>query len=206
MTRTHWLLLLVGVAVILAGSLIDQGAERSRQPLPPELASEPELYMRGATITQYDDDGLLRYRLQTRQLFHFPDQDRSLLESPMLHFLHGGETPWDVRAERGRIVYAHDDTGEREIVHLERHVALQRIRPGSKRFLRLETESLTVHPDSEFAVTDQPVIITTEVGSTRAQGLEAHLADGRLLLGTRPDTRVSTRIDKPRLLADDVLP
>lgn len=206
MTRTHWLLLLTGFAIILAATLVEERAPEPEPNLPPELASEPELYMRGATITQYDDDGSLRYRLRARQLFHFPDQDRSLLEAPELRFVRNGPVPWDVGAERGRVVYLDDAGTEREIVHLEKHVVLQRVRPSSKRFLRLETETLTVHPDSQLAVTDQPVMITTEVGSTRAHGLEAHLADGKLFLGTQPDTRVSTRIDKPKLLADDVLP
>lgn len=206
MTRIHWLLLLAGIAIILAATLVEEREEEKGARLPPELASEPELYMRGATITQYDDDGSLRYRLRAKQLFHFPDQNRSLLESPSLRLVRNSQVPWDVRAERGRVVYLEQPQGEREVVHLEERVVLERRRPDDNRFLRLETDTLTIHPDSELAVTDQGVIITTEVGSTRAQGLEAHLAEGKLLLGTQPNTRVSTHIDKPKLLADDVLP
>ncbi len=204
MSRTHWILLSIGALVIVAVTLM-----RTRQPpvpadLPPELASEPELYMRGAVITQFGDDGSLHYRLRAAQLFHYPDQQRSLLEAPRLHFIRDDAVPWDASSDRGRVEYLDDGNGrQREIVHMEDNVELLRQRPAQARFLRLETTTLTVHPDTEYAETDAPVVITTEVGTTWATGMQAQLDVGQLHLGPAPDARVTTRITRPDLLEAD---
>ena len=131
----------------------------------------------------------------------FPDRQRSLLEAPELHFVRSdNEPPWDVRARRGRVIYIETEEGEKEVVILEEDVVLTRQRPAEDRFLRVETEELTVFPETELAETDRAVMITTEVGTTTGTGLEAYLQAGRVFLGTVPGDRVNTHISEPELL------
>ncbi|NJN50755.1 MAG: LPS export ABC transporter periplasmic protein LptC [Gammaproteobacteria bacterium] len=193
---TRWQLLGVLVAAgLLAFLLLDRSEIDTPQALPPELADEPDLYMEGATITQFNDDGSVRYRLASKEIRHFERDDTTRLREPVLTIHRAPEPPWWVSANHGYIRYreaaAKDNTQKNEeVVFLRESVVLeQRL---EARHIRLTTESLYVYPERQFAETDQAVMIDTNAGRTRAVGLAGDLNAGLLKLSSGGDQRVHT--------------
>ena len=56
----------------------------------------------------------------------------------------------------------------------------------------MRTPALYLYPDRQYAETDQDVIIDTDVGRTKAVGLQGDLQQGLLNLFSSADQRVHT--------------
>lgn len=207
MPRTHLLILAFGVLIVVFASL---GEDPRQAPIErvvddvPQMArdlGEPDLFMETAEISQFAEDGALAYRIRATAIVHYPDADHTLLEAPRLTLYREDEAPWEVSAERGRIIGGTGllDAGPaaraapgRETVELADDVLVQRRRPGEG-FMELHTELLTLFPGREYAETERPVIIDTQSGRTTAEGLRADFAAGTIDLGN-PTRRVRTTI------------
>jgi lipopolysaccharide export system protein LptC len=211
--RTHLLILALGVLIVVFAGLGEgaRDAEPTARVLDesPEDAGElgePDLLMETAEISQFAVDGELAYRILAVRIVHSPEADHPLLDAPRLTLYREDEAPWEVSAERGRVIggtglldagllpgSATSTSSEgRETVELQDDVVVQRRRPGEG-FIELHTEALTLYPAEEYAETERPVIIDTQSGRTTAEGLRADLAAGTIALGT-PPRRVRTTI------------
>ena len=195
MPRLHFIILALGVLLIVLAGL---GEDERPAPETDAIAGrsaelgEPDLLMDTAEISQFSASGALAYRIRAISIVHYPDADHTLLEAPRLTLYRPGEPPWEVSAERGRIIggsaLLDAGTGPRsvssETVELADDVVVQRQRPGEG-FIALRTEALTLYPAREYAETRRPVIIDTESGRTTAEGLRANLEAGTLDLGSQ---------------------
>ena len=198
MPRTHLAILALGVLLILIAGI---GEDRARSTPARVTATsdadlgEPDLFMETAEISQFGSSGELAYRIRAINIVHYPDDDHTLLSAPRLTLYRADEPPWEISAERGRIIggtglldagalSSQGDRAEpgRETVHLSDDVVIQRQRPGEG-FIELRTSYLTLLPGREYAETQRPVIIDTESGRTTAEGLRANLAAGTIFLG-----------------------
>ena len=160
--------------------------------LPAELADEPDLYIEGAIITQFREDGKLKYRLASEAIRHFELEKLTRLRAPELD-LYGTDTPpWHLASDRGYIRDRPSLSGEvEEVVFLRESVSVrQQFKDG--RYTNLHAPSLYLYPDRQYVETDQDVMIDTEVGRTLAVGLEAHLERGLLKLSSTAEHRVHT--------------
>ena len=209
MPRVHLLILALGVLIVVFASLGEDPRQAPIEGVLDEVSQtardlgEPDLFMETAEISQFAEDGVLAYRIRATAIVHYPDADHTLLEAPRLTLYREDEAPWEVSAERGRIIGGTGllDAGPdapaaaapgRETVELEDDVLVQRRRPGEG-FMELHTESLTLFPGREYAETERPVIIDSQSGRTTAEGLRADFAAGTIDLGN-PTRRVRTTI------------
>jgi len=160
--------------------------------LPPELADEPDLYMKDAVITQYQPSGGMKYELHSTRIRHFERDNLTRLLQPILTLHNTTAPPWKITAEHGYIKHAAaaGSAGE-EVVFLRNSVALEQ-RYSDGRRVRVESPSLYIYPDREYAETEQAVMIDTDVGRTTAVGLRGDLQRGLLELSTSAQQRVHT--------------
>ena len=160
--------------------------------LPDELADEPDLYMEDALITQFQPNGSMKYQLHSTQIRHFERDNLTRLAAPVLTLHNPDRPPWKIDAAQGYIRRRADEHGApEEVVFLRRDVGLeQRFEDGRR--LRIESPSLYIYPDRQFAETEQAVMIDTEVGRTTAVGLRGDLQRGLLKLFSSTQQRVHT--------------
>ena len=153
--------------------------------------NDPDLYMRNATITQFTPSGTRQHLIQAELFTHFPLTDITTLRSPDMTLFPTAKkaNPWDIVAEHGRLL---PNAGFREeIIELwEDVLAVQTDLDGN--FINIRTESLTVHPDTDYAETDQRVTIDDNSGRTTAAGMKAYFEEGKFLFFSREDERVQT--------------
>lgn len=208
MPRAHWLILAVGIVLMVLATLQDSappGASTVMDEADDRLGA-PDLFMEGAEISQFDPAGVLRHRIRADTIVHYPDAAHTLLSEPALTLYRPGDAPWEITAHDGRIIGgdalldgsafgdAESTTASTpEQVQLENSVVLRRQR-GTRGFVELRTDRLTLHPEREYAETDAPVIIDTDTGRTTATGMTADLASGRIELDAEPGSRVRTTL------------
>ena len=164
------------------------------QQLPDELAGEPDLYIKDATISQFRPNGQMKYRLLSPHIRHFERNDLTRLAAPRLTLHNDSNPPWQIESETGYIRRRAGNSGPpEEVVFLRKNVLLEQ-RYDDGRRLRLETPSLYIYPDRSYAETEQNVMIDTDVGRTTAVGLQGDLQRGLLKLSSSEQQRVHTII------------
>jgi lipopolysaccharide export system protein LptC len=162
------------------------------QKLPDELADEPDLYIKDATITQFRPNGQIKYRLLSPHIRHFERNDLTRLTAPRLTLHNNANPPWEIESETGYIRRRAGNPGPpEEVVFLRRDVVLEQ-RYDDGRRVHLETPSLYIYPDRSYAETEQNVMIDTDVGRTTAVGLQGDLQRGLLNLSSSAQQRVHT--------------
>lgn len=192
-------LLAVGMLLLAFYFAPWRGAVAPRQP-PPELREVPDLYLQGAVIDQYRDDGALHYRLAARRTLHFEASQSTRMERPDLTLYNPPQPPWRVLAKRGLVQQGRGGNGRMaETIVLREDVVLRQVR-GAADATTIRTSELRLHPERRHAETDRSVIIESHAGRTAAQGLEADLERRLLRLKSNADGPVHTIIP-PQLFA-----
>jgi len=158
--------------------------------LPPELADEPDLLIQGATITQFQDDGSIQYRLNAREIRHFEDDRFTRLLEPDLELRNERGPPWRVTSAHGEI---HGRAGEAdgEQVLLRDAVVVHQSGEGAE-YITIHSDSLDLYPERKYAETNGDVMIDTDVGRTAARGMQADLGRGSMRLSSGKDAAVHT--------------
>jgi lipopolysaccharide export system protein LptC len=179
------LILILGIATNL---ILEQDDEE----LPPVASSQndPDLYMLNATITQFDTKGTLQHKIRADRFTHFPLTDVTSLIYPKLQLFSDSRTePWDIEAKNGRLLS--QSVYREEIVELWDNVlAVQQSDAGH--FINIQTQSLTIYPEREYAETDQKVYIDDNSGRTSAAGMKAFFHLGKFIFYSTPTERVHT--------------
>ena len=189
MSRWPWLLVVVGgLALFIAlrdWNRVDGSPSDRLGP-----AGEPDLLMQKATITQFDDDGAVRYRLLSAEVRHYEDEGLTRLVAPTLTLNRAPQPPWFARANHG-FVRDTDAPGENtaEVIILREDVHLEQRNPNR---VEITSPTLRIYPNRQFAETDQPVIIDTATGRSSAVGLSGDLNTGLLKLSSSDTERVHT--------------
>lgn len=157
-------------------------------PAPP--GNDPDLYMLNATISQFDVEGELQHRIAANRFTHFPLTDLTTMKFPALAL---GRTrksdPWEITSSEGRILPSTDY--REEIVELWSNVLASKTGSGSD-FVNIQTNSLTVYPERDYAETDETVFIDNQSGRTTAAGMKAFLDTGKFMFYSTPTRRVTT--------------
>ena len=188
MSTWNWLLLLTGCVAIV---FLLRDTDEASTDAPSEIffSEEPDLFMEDAIVTQYQNDGSLKYELVSNRIRHFEDRNLTRLDSPDLQMYQTDNPPWSARADEGEIKYqpARGNIKE-EVIYLHQNVYLEQAR--GERFISLTSEDLTIYPERQYAETDQAVMIDTNAGRTKAVGLAADLERSVLELSSNETQRV----------------
>lgn len=176
--------------LILAFALaINWMLDESEKTEPDEPRNDPDLYMLNAAIHQYDQAGALQHTLEAARFTHFPLTDLTTMKSPSIALGKVETSPWRISADEGRLIPASDY--REEIIELWNNV-LAIHSETTARFINIQTESLTVYPEREYAETDRKVYIDNQNGRTTAAGMRAFLDRGRFMFYSTDTERVRT--------------
>ncbi len=180
MKPSYWLGLAIGVGliVLVTWESLDSLPPQSFPRAPEE---EPDFYMEGADISQFDELGQLRYRMRAERVAHYAARNVTELAAPHLILFEEQRTPWEVSSIGGTIHHEVGESGSREVVELVDEVKLERHAPEGD-FIEVTTNALTLYPERKYAETEEAVIIESHTGRTTAQGLSADLEAGQLTL------------------------
>ena len=153
------ILLLVGVVAWWVGS-----EEETAFEIKEGGARRPDYTVDGLTATMMDETGRPHRRLTAPQLRHYPDDESTELERPVLTVFKKETPPWVIRSETGWISADGDE------IILQGEVLIDREAGGSTRPVHIKTRELHVHADEEYAETDQLVEITSNADWVTSMG------------------------------------
>lgn len=115
---------------------------------------DPDYIVSGATLHKIDESGALKYTLTARTITHYPDEDSTDLDVPLLVSLDPPKPPLSIGAERGHVSKDGVQVDLYDNVHVQRAAT-----PGNQE-LNAYSSVLTVLPDDGRAYTKAPVTIT----------------------------------------------
>ena len=179
---------LILIFVIGTNFLMD---ETNKDLLPePVMQNDPDFYMLNAVVTQYGDDGKLQHKIRADRFTHFPLTDMTALKQPIMQLIPQSDAiPWNIEAENGRLLSS--SNYREEVIELWGDVLAIR-RHADAKFITIQTMSLTVYPEKEYAETDRKVTINENSGRTTAAGMKAFFESGKYIFYSTPTERVHT--------------
>ena len=132
---------------------------------------DADVFVENFKAVNMDKEGRVRQALSARRAQHFPDDDTTVLDAPVIAFTDPDKPRLEVTADQARI------TGDRENAYFEGHVRAVREgtrAPGAKSEgpITVESEFLHVIPKEDKIVTDKAVTISDAHGRISAIGLE----------------------------------
>ncbi len=146
--------------------------------------------MLNAKILKYDETGLLQHQLAAARFTHFPLTNLTTMATPEMRLGNNGAgEPWQITSAEGRILPG--SAYREEIIELWTRVLAEK-RSGNGKFVNIQTDSLTIYPERDYAETDAKVYIDNETGRTTAAGMKAYLDTGRFMFFSGPGERVIT--------------
>lgn len=142
-----------------------------------KVRSAPDYFVEQFNFVRLSQSGNTNYRVTGEKLTHFPKEDEFEIIQPRIIGIDQEQTPMNIRADRAVIKQKVKEDGqakpEDQILMLG-NVLVERSATNKLAKLKLETETLTLFPDSERMKTDAPVIMTTANAVLNTLGLEAN--------------------------------
>lgn len=173
MNRRLRLILILLVPVLLSTWLL-----REQKPAPPqqdaEALDQPDYFLRGVNAFSTNAQGQLQHRLEAESLSHFPQGDYVLLSNPRIAVHQADGSHWTIQASHGQLFEQEQEFMLRGAVQIEQH--------GSAQGVRLETESLRLLPDQQFAESSEAVVLQMPGSRLEGLGMELYGKEQRLLL------------------------
>jgi lipopolysaccharide export system protein LptC len=130
---------------------------------------DTDLYIEDFKAVSLDPEGHVRQSITARIARHFPDDDTTEFESPLITFSDPGKPPVSITADRGMI------TGDQQNAYFTGNVKGVREAAASERDkgpVIVTSEYLHVLPKEDKIETDKPVTISDPRGIINATGME----------------------------------
>lgn len=183
---TDRLAAMVSLALLTALALftfyLARVAERQNAVRPVDRArtGEPDYFVDRLALLGMNERGQPSFRLEARKLQHFPDDEVTVFEEPVMVSLDPERPRVTVTADRGRLTEGGDEA------HLSGNVVVTRAATGDAAPIKAETDYAIVYPDRDVVATDREVTVIQ--GGSRLTGVGMEL-DNR----TR-ELRVDSRV------------
>ena len=180
-------LLLLGVVI---GAIVEED-EQSNELL--FNKNEPDLFLERASLTQFDQRGILASQITAERFTHYPLTDVTALQLPKITlFIEREPNPWRIQSTAGRLLPLSEY--RKETVELWDEVNANRLhRDGTQTVIT--TAALTIFANESRAQSDEAVVITTSNSVTRASSMQAWLDSGQFELKGSAGQPVTTRLE-----------
>lgn len=162
-------LFLITVFLILAGLtwwLNNRGPDEAS----PQLATAqhaPDFYMENVVSTEMDERGIPARQLFCQRIVHFSDDNSTDYLRPRLSVLERDKPPWEIRSS------AAHQAGDGENLVLQGKVNIDRESGHGVKPVHMITRDLKINTETEFAETDQPVLLMSLKDNTEGVGMQA---------------------------------
>jgi lipopolysaccharide export system protein LptC len=150
--------------------------QRTDDVLPDAARTEPDYYVDRFEFVQMGAAGMPQYTLSGAKMRHYPADDSSVVDKPVIRSVAADEPPMTVVADSARV--SEDNTK----VHMYDNVLLNRPATATEEQLRVITDYALVLPDEDIVKTDKPVTIIRGKSVLRGNGMIANNATRQLEL------------------------
>ena len=163
---TAWFPVVLLVAVAAVTVWLDRQVQPPERTHDGKMRHDPDYVVDNFSATRSGPDGIVRYTLSARRMVHYPDDDTTHLDAPILvNFGKSNETitvtsKTALLSSNGENAYLTDD------------VRLVRSAYADKSELTMQTSWLHIIPDDDIAKTDKPVKIYDANTLITSVGLE----------------------------------
>ena len=137
---------------------------------------EPDYFFDEMVATAMNPDGSPTYRLEAKQLEHFPYNDTMTMHKPYIEFFGSSVKPWQCWSEKGTVYE------KKYLVSLKGKVRVHNAAYQDNRSITLLTERLLIDTRLKQASTDAAVEITSGNDVLHATGMRIDLDKGHLEL------------------------
>jgi len=138
--------------------------------------NNPDSYMTGVTATRLNLKGQLQDELRSPLMIHYLKDDKTDLTTP--HFIIYNEgtdnPPWNVYANYGQAQHGVDT------IQLWDNVKLQQPAGPQNAAITMVTSAMTIYPQPQTAVTNQPVKVWQLGSVVNSVGLKANMKTGEI--------------------------
>lgn len=140
---------------------------------------EPDYFFEEFIATARDKQGKISYRVEAKQLEHFPYNYSMTLEKPYIELFNKDDKPWQTWAEQG-IFFE-----KRQLATLSGKVRIHRAADKTNQPVTLLTESITLDMDKKIAKTTADVQVTSGEDILNATGMMVDMKSGRVELHSK---------------------
>lgn len=177
------------ILILLAGLTmwLERTTRVEDRPASGKLRHDPDVIVDTFTLRRFDEKGEVQHTLHGRQLRHYPDDDTTELDAPLLVY-RGKASPTRITAEHALLTRDGKEAILRDNVRVLREAG-----PGNPQ-MTLETSLLHVYPDDEIAKTDEPVKMTHGKSVAHGVGLFADRVKQSYVL----ESRVKATLERSR--------
>lgn len=167
-------LLLIGIALLVV--LTSWLSRQEQRPIgeSPEQAQIPDYFIKGFSSSTTDPTGRTNQQLDAASLTHYPDNDLTTLEQPVITVRNEDGATWHATANRGEL-----SGGTERRLLLQEQVVL---RQQGDESLTLRTDWLRIDGERHYAETDAPITIDSDKGHIEGIGLNLYGEEQRLLV------------------------
>lgn len=169
------------LAALAGGSyyLAEISRRLAREPVDRELRHEADYFVEGLVFTRINAQGAPAFRMSAQRMRHFPDDDSTEYEKPVLVSLEPSKPQLRVVADRGT------STSEGVESHLYGNVVMTREAGFGEPSMKVLTDYAVVYSQTEIARTDRPVRIEREGSVLTGVGMEFDNAARSLTVDSR---------------------
>jgi lipopolysaccharide export system protein LptC len=132
---------------------------------------DPDIYIEDFKAVSLDADGLVRQAIDAKVAKHFPDNDTTELDSPLITFTDPGKPPVSVTSDRSTITGDQKNAYFAGSVKVVRAAAADEGDKGPKGPVVVTSEYLHVLPKDDKIETDRAVTISDPRGIINATGM-----------------------------------
>ena len=163
---------------------------------PPFLSSPyageqtPDTEIRRFSNTVFDQNGQLKYTLNSPHLFHYPHNDETLLSAPEIKLYENNNSPWKVVAKRGNITSGDEIT-------LSGDVNITGNTSTDNEPVTVKTKALTLYTNDKRAESKERVKIYSNQGQLSGTGLKADMISSTMSLLSQVEGSHTQHNDQP---------
>lgn len=192
LTRRRTYATFFGLIVIAVIFII--GDTRFVRTTPPFLSSpkmgeeSPDTEIKRFSNKVFDQNGQLKYTLNSPHLFHYPHNDETLLSAPEIRLYENNNSPWKVVAKRGTIASGDEIT-------LSGDVNITGNTSTDNEPVTVKTSALTLYTNDKRAESKERVIIYSKQGQLSGTGLKADMISSTMSLFSQVEGSHTQRDD-----------
>ncbi len=163
---------------------------------PPFLSSPyageqtPDTEIKRFSNTVFDQNGQLKYTLNSPHLFHYPLNDETLLSAPEIKLYENNNSQWKVMAKRGSIASGDEIT-------LSGDVNITGNTSTDNEPVMVKTKALMLYTNDKRAESKERVIIYSKQGQLSGTGLKADMISSTMSLLSQVEGSHTQRNDQP---------
>ena len=161
-----WLPLLPLLLLMAATYWLNSQVQTSAGGPNKNLRHDPDYIIDNFTATTLDEQGKIRFVMSAKKMWHYPDDDTTLLELPQVISLTTDQPPMHMTALKGTV------SGKGDEVVLHDNVVIVRPAFANKSELTFTTNYLQILPNKDLAKTNQEINLVDAKTNLNAIGME----------------------------------